>query len=118
MTGLVHRHALARIRPVMIDDGRGNQEATWPADTEEERTLRITGWALDSGTTTEDLVNRDGDEVAFIARGPIDADVQRGDRIRLDFDGHLYLIEGAVARQPGPSRITSHTVLQLKRWEE
>lgn len=110
--GQVARHTLGRQRPVMVDDGRGGVEETWPNPVEASA---LPGWALDAGNTLADAQNRDGALVQWTARGPYGADVERHDRIVVD--GATYQIEGAIVRQPGPTARTSHTILLLKNWE-
>lgn len=109
--GLVARHAIVVVRAPLVDDGRGNVTRDWTQATERE----LDGWAIDAGNTTEDEVNRDGSSVEYTVRGPLAADVEAQDRIRLL--GDLFVIEGGVLRQPGPSPLTSHTILRLIRWE-
>lgn len=110
--GLAARHTLTRLRVPAVDDGRGNVQPDWTAAPEE---TALPGWAVDAGSTVEDLVNRDGAEVSFTVRGPADADVRSTDRIR--FAGVDYEIDGGVRRQPGASAATSHMILLLTRWE-
>ena len=111
IAGLTSRHVITRERPTAVSDGRGGTDFDFTGVTP----VDIPGWALDSGATVEDLQNRDGAEVTWTARGPFSADVERHDRITVL--GVQYRIEGAVRRQPGPSHLTSHTILALARWE-
>jgi hypothetical protein len=107
---LVFRHAISVVRAPLVDDGRGNKTRNWGAASE----TTIPGWAVDAGSTVEDEANRDGSAVEYTLRGPFDADVASGDRVRLM--GGLYSIVGGVLRQPGPSPLTSHTILRLTKW--
>lgn len=109
--GLVARHTITVVRAPLVDDGRGNRTRDWTAAVDLERP----GWAIDSAGTAEDDTNRDGSSTEYTLRGPFAADVAATDRVRLF--GDLYLIDGGVLRQPGPSPLTSHTILRLIRWE-
>lgn len=109
--GLVARHSIGVLRPVRVDDGRGGVESDFSGSVE----VTLQGWALDAGPTIRDDVNREGVEIVWTARGPLLADVERFDKV-LVF-GEEFMIDGAVLRQPGPSSLTSHTILALKRWE-
>lgn len=111
ISGLVARHTLTRERPVRVADGRGGEKLDFTAATP----VPLAGWALDAGNTVADAENRDGASIEWTARGPFAADVERHDRIVLF--GEQYQIVGGVRRQPGPSPLTSHTILLLKRWE-
>lgn len=95
----------------MVDDGRGGEQA----DFTDAVQVPLFGWALDAGNTTVDDQNRDGALVQWTARGPFAADVERHDRISVF--GEQFQIDGAVRRQPGPSSLTSHTILLLQAWE-
>lgn len=95
----------------MVDDGRGGLEADFAGVSPVE----LDGWALDAGATVKDLQNRDGASISWTARGPITADVERHDRITVF--GERFQINGDVVRQPGPTALTSHTILLLERWE-
>ena len=108
--GPVARHTLTVRRAPLVEDDRGNQERDW-ANAEE---TPIPGWALDAGNTSQDLQNRDGSSVEYTARGPFNADVQGSDRVL--YAGDVYEITGGVRRQPGPSALTSHSILLLTRW--
>lgn len=109
--GRVARHTLTVRRAPLVDDGRGNKRRDW-ANATESTSL---GWALDAGGSAEDTTNRDGAAVAYTARGPFAADIQASDRIILF--GEEYKIDGGVERQPGPTRVTSHTIMRLTHWE-
>lgn len=111
ISGLVARHTLGRERPTMVDDGRGGLEPDFTGVT----SVPLPGWALDAGSTLADAQNRDGALIQWTARGPYTADVERHDRITVF--GEQFQIDGAVRRQPGPSPLTSHTILLLKTWE-
>lgn len=108
--GPVARHTVGIIRAPKIDDGHGNEDFDWGEQAETESH----GWAVDAGATAEDTTNRDGDSIEYTLRGPYRADVLATDRVR--FEGDVFLIEGAVMRQPGPSALTSHTIIRLIRW--
>lgn len=111
IAGLTSRHTIHRERPTPMSDGRGGIEY----DFTDATSVALHGWALDAGATTEDLQNRDGAEITWTARGPLDADVERHDRITVF--GVQHRIEGAVRRQPGATALTSHTILSLSNWE-
>jgi hypothetical protein len=109
--GAVARHRIDVIRAPLVDDGRGNKERDWANATERG----LTGWAIDAGSTTEDEVNRDGSAVEYTIRGPFAADIAASDHVRLL--GAVFEITGGILRQPGPSPLTSHTIIRLTRWE-
>ena len=109
--GLVARHAITVVRAPLVDDGRGNKARDWANAAE----APSPGWAVDAGATLDDTTNRDGASTEYTLRGPLAADVLATDRVRLF--GDLYLIDGAVLRQPGVSPATSHTIIRLIRWE-
>ena len=111
IVGAVARHTITVLRAALVDDGHGNRDDDWTAAAEVESP----GWAVDAGSPSEDRVNRDGASAAYTLRGPFAADVRHTDRVRLF--GDTYLIDGGVLRQPGPSPITSHTIIRLIRWE-
>lgn len=106
---LVARHTIGIVRAPLVDDGRGNEKADWLNAV----TTPSEGWAIDAGNTAEDLDGRDSDTAEWTIRGPFDADVRPTDRI--DLLGVRCSIVGAVMRQPGPSDLTSHTILRLKQ---
>lgn len=110
--GLTARHTLTRQRGVETDDGRGGTETDWNDPAE----LPIPGWAVDAGSTAEDLQNREGSAAEYTVRGPLDADVRPGDRMLLPWDADPFEVDGEVLRQPGPSAATSHCIVRLKRW--
>lgn len=110
--GLVARHSIIRRRPVMVADGRGGREADW---SQPDSQLEIEGWAVDAGNTVEDNQNRDATLLQWTLRGPFDADVQEHDHVMLF--GDRFELDGEPRRQPGPSNLTSHTILLLKRWK-
>ena len=109
--GRVARHAIVVVRAPLVDDGRGNLAADWDAATE----TPSEGWAVDVGASGEDSVNRDGASIEYTIRGPLDADLRHTDRVRLL--GGLFVVDGAVGRQPGISPATSHSVARLVVWE-
>lgn len=111
ISGLTTRHTIQRERPTATPDGRGGTDY----DFTDAVLVDLPGWALDSGATVEDLDHRDGAQIEWTARGPYLADVERHDRVTVL--GERYRIEGGVRRQPGPTGLTSHTILLLKRWE-
>lgn len=111
IAGVTARHTLQRERPNMVSDGRGGKEPDFVGVAK----VDLPGWALDAGNSSRDAQNRDGALIAWTARGPYSADVERHDRITVM--GEPYKIDGAVVRQPGPSALTSHTLLLLVRWE-
>lgn len=109
--GKVARHSIVRERPDRVPDGRGGEKSDFSGSAP----VTLRGWALDVGATVRDLEHRDGALIAWTARGPISADVERFDRITAF--GDWYMIDGAVLRQPGPTDRTSHTILFLKKWK-
>lgn len=111
ITGVVARHTILRERPTFVDDGHGNTEP----DFTDVQPVSLPGWAVDAGSTAEDEQNREGALIQYTIRGPLNADVETRDRVILM--GDRYAIDGAVVRVPGPSAVTSHTIVQLKRWE-
>ncbi|UGS26326.1 hypothetical protein K8F61_17120 [Microbacterium resistens] len=111
ISGVVARHSITIVRAPLVEDGRGNEARDW----EHAAESASAGWAIDVGASGEDTVNRDGSSVAYTLRGPFAADVQATDRVRLF--GDLYDVDGGVLRQPGPSPVTSHTIIRLIRWE-
>ncbi|MGO3844465.1 hypothetical protein [Agrococcus casei] len=111
IAGAVARHTITIVRAPLVDDGRGNRTRDWTTAAE----LESTGWAIDAGSTSEDEANRDGSSTAYTLRGPLVADVTATDRVRLF--GELFVIDGGVLRQPGPTPLTSHSIIRLERWE-
>lgn len=111
ITGLTARHTLIGERPHRVPDGRGGEHNDFTGVIG----VDLPGWGLDVGNTLRDAQNRDGAQVTWTARGPYTADVERHDRITVL--GEQYQIDGAVRRQPGPTSLTSHTILLLIRWE-
>lgn len=109
--GAVARHSIDVLRAPLIDDGRGNRSPDWSNQTE----TASPGWAIDTAATAEDETHRTGDSISYTLRGPFAADVIATDRVRLF--GETFQITGGVLRQPGPSALTSHTIIQLTRWE-
>lgn len=109
--GVVARHTIEILRAPLIADDRGNEDRDW----ENQTITESHGWAVDAGATTEDIANRDGSSIEYTLRGPYAADVLSSDRVRLA--GDVFLINGAVMRQPGPSALTSHTILRLEKWD-
>lgn len=111
ISGLVARHTISRERPLKVPISRGGFSYDFSGAVAEQ----LSGWAIDSGSTAEDLENRDGAETEFTLRGPFTADVDRHDRITIF--GTQYRIEGAVRKQPGPTELTSHIIFTVKRWD-
>lgn len=111
--GLTARHTLTRLRGVAVDDGQGGTETEW----DDPDTLPIPGCAVDAGNTVEDLQHREGSSVEYTVRGPLNADVKPGDRMLLPWETDPFEVDGGVLRQPGPSDLTSHCIVRLKRWE-
>lgn len=107
---MVAHHPIVVVRAPWVDDGRGNTTPDWANATE----TPSLGWAVDAGSTVEDESHRDGSAVEYTIRGPFTADVLATDRVRLL--GGLFQISGGVMRQPGPSSLTSHTILRLTAW--
>lgn len=107
--GLVAQHTIGIVRAPIVDDGRGNETPDWSAAV----TTPSAGWAIDAGNTAEDLNGRDSDTAEWTIRGPYAADVRPTDHVELL--GVTCTIVGAVMRQPGPTSLTSHTILRLKR---
>ncbi|WP_156759990.1 hypothetical protein [Microbacterium karelineae] len=109
--GQVDRNQIVRLRAPLVDDGRGNQARDWEKATE----TPLDGWAIDAGATGEDTTNRDGSSTAYTLRGPLEADIEATDRVRLF--GETFHVDGGVGRQPGVTARTSHCIVQLIRWE-
>lgn len=109
--GAIARHTIVVLRAPLIDEGHGNEDFDWASASETESP----GWAIDAGETAEDTAHRDGAAVEYTLRGPFAAGVLATDRVRLF--GETYLIDGGIRRQPGPSAMTSHTIIRLTRWE-
>jgi hypothetical protein len=107
--GLVARFEITVIRPSFVDDGRGGQVEDWNNATR----TGSAGWAVDAGDTSEDLDGRSSTTAHWTIRGPFAADVRATDHVGLF--GDECEIVGAVLRQPGPSTMTSHTILRLRR---
>lgn len=109
--GRVARETILIARAPLVDDGRGNETRDWdnavPAVSH--------GWAVDTGGTQDDPINRDGASVAYVLRGPFDAPVDKDDHVSVL--GGVFKIDGAPLRQPGVSPLTSHTILRLVAWE-
>ena len=111
--GVVARHTIGVLRaPVVEDPRRGSRVPDWSAAVE----TPSPGWAVDAGGAGEDAVNREGVSIAYTLRGPFGADVLPTDRVRLL--GEVFEVVGGVVRQPGPSPMVSHCIVQLARWEE
>jgi len=108
--GRIARHTLTRRRAPLVDDGHGNRRRDWAAAVD----VDLPGWAVDEAGATEDTTNRDGSSVAYILRGPFTADIETTDRAVLF--GDVFEVTG-VGRQPGPTALTSHTIVRLTRWE-
>lgn len=106
---VVRRHTITVIRAAESEDRRGNLTRDWANATR----AASKGWGIDAGNTTEDGDGRDGIAAEYTIRGPFTADVVASDRVELF--GVEFNIEGAVLRQPGPSPVTSHTIVRLKR---
>jgi hypothetical protein len=109
--GLIARHPLTVIRAEATEDRRGDVQRDWATAT---RTTSD-GWAVDAGDTTDLDDGRTGSDVAWTVRGSYAADVVSSDRVELF--GQEYDIDGEVLRQPGPSALTSHTIVRLIRIE-
>lgn len=109
--GLIARHRIDVVRAPLVEDGRGNESRNWSEATE----TPSVGWAVDAGSTIDDSTNRDGSAVEYTIRGPYAVDVAATDRVRLL--GGVFEITGGVMRVPGPSALTSHTIIRLTRWD-
>lgn len=107
--GAVARHTVTiRRAPVRVE--RGNEVFDWAAAVDSSSA----GWAVDESGSSEDEAHRNGASVSYVVRGPFDADVRHTDRVVLF--GDVFVIAGGVRRQPGPTALTSHTVLTLTVW--
>lgn len=108
----VFRHTVDVIRGVREKDRYNNDVTRWANAPE----TPDRGWAVDVGDTSSDRDGREGVVVTYTLRkrGP-KAEILPTDRIRLF--GEVFTIQGDVVYQPGPSRMTSHTILRLKRSE-
>ncbi|MGO3649353.1 hypothetical protein [Agrococcus casei] len=111
IAGAVARHTVTVVRAPLVGDGRGNLTRDWTSAAE----FDSAGWAIDAGSTSEDETNRDGSSTGYTLRGPLAADLTATDRVRLF--GELFVVDGGVLRQPGPTPLTSHSIIRLERWE-
>lgn len=106
---MVARHTVGVVRAPIVDDGRGNAKSDW----KNAIVTPSAGWAIDAGNTAENFEGREADTAEWTIRGPYAADVKPTDRI--DLLGVRCKIIGAVMRQPGPTALTSHTILRLQQ---
>ena len=109
--GPVARHTVTVIRAQSTPDRRGDAERDW----EHAARTGIPGWAVDAGDTADLTDGRTGSSASWTIRGPFNADVVPSDRIELL--GVECDIDGEILRQPGPSALTSHTIIRLTRVE-
>jgi hypothetical protein len=109
---LIFNQTLERLRVEMTTDRHGNDV---PGDWDSAAAVPMKLWAIDAGDTSEDIESREGSVVEYTARKRGEADLRDSDRIR--YRGTVYQIEGAIRFQPGPSRLTSHTIVRLRRAE-
>ncbi|MDR6691346.1 hypothetical protein J2X55_002258 [Microbacterium sp. 1154] len=109
--GIVARHRITVVRAPVTEDRRGQDVRNWDAATRTD----LDGWAIDAGDTADLKDGRAGSSASWTIRGPLDADVRSADRIVVL--GVECDIDGAILRQPGPSPLTSHTIIRLTRVE-
>lgn len=109
--GLVAKETITRLRADRVSNGYGGFEDDWSDPDESD----IPGWGVDAGGTVADLDRREGAQVQYTLRGPVAADVRRGDRVR--WNGEVYTVDGRPRVQPGPTALTSHLIVQLILWE-
>jgi hypothetical protein len=102
---------LTRLRAPQIMD-HGSMVQDWDNAT----TATLTGWTLQPGASSEDLLNREAVRVDWTAYGPYDADVSATDRIRLPSGD--YSVIGEPERWKSPTGRVSSTKLLLQRWVE
>lgn len=102
---------ITRLRaPLVLDHGSMVQD--WGNAT----TATLTGWSLQPGATTEDLLHREAVLVDWTAYGPYTADVLATDKIRLTSGD--YSVIGEPERWKSPTGRISSTKLLLQRWVE
>lgn len=104
---VIFRHDLGILRPTMGQDSHGNDALVYP-----ELAAPTGGWAIDTTGTQEDTDGRRGTVERLTVRRRGEPVVLASDRIV--WLGAVYEIEGGVQYQPGPSALTSHTILSLK----
>jgi hypothetical protein len=108
----VFSHTVGILRPTVAQDSAGDDVVSWAGVVP----ISSSGWAVGVGDATENNDARDGVTATYtlVKRG-LDVDVRPTDRVRLF--GEDYEVDGEVLRQPGPSSLTSHTIVRLKRAE-
>jgi hypothetical protein len=105
---LVFNQTITRRRAPSSTNSRGEVVRSWDSAVD----APLSGWALDAGDTSEVNDGRDGIVRVWTARcRSLTVDLVDSDRVVVF--GVEYLIDGAVLRQPGPSSMTSHTILRL-----
>ena len=102
---------LTRLRAPQVMD-HGSMVADWSEAVE----ATLTGWSLQPGASSEDLLNREAVRVDWTAYGPYDADVIASDRIRLPSGD--YSVIGEPERWKSPTGRVSSTKLLLQRWSD
>lgn len=103
----VFRHTLGILSPSTEVDAHGNDRLVYPDLAEPSY-----GWAVDTTGTQEDTDARRGTVNRLTVRRRGEPVVSASDRIV--WSGAVYEIEGGVQYQPGPTSLTSHTILALK----
>jgi hypothetical protein len=111
---LIFNQPLVRLRAEATTDRYGN---TVPGSWDDPERFAIGLWAIDAGDTSERIENRDSSVVDYTARrrGDISLALKTSDRV--EWRGEAYTIVGDIRYQPGPSRLTSHSILRLRRAE-
>lgn len=109
--GIIARHTITVVRAPVTENRRGQDVRDWNAATRTD----LKGWAIDAGDTADLRDGRVGSGANWTIRGPLNSDVRATDRIVLL--GVECDIDGAILRQPGPSPLTSHTIIRLTRVE-
>lgn len=105
----VFRYAVGVLTPTVAEDAHGNDKLVYPSVDDAVMTV---GWAVDSTGTQEDTDGRRGTLTRLTLRRRGLPVVTASDRLL--WLGSVYEIEGDVQYQPGPSAVTSHTIVSLK----
>lgn len=103
----IFRHDIGVLRPTVVVDGSGDDKLVYP-----DLATPTGGWAIDTTGTQEDTDGRSGTISRMTVRRRGAPVVLASDR--LVWLGAVYEIEGDVQYQPGPSALTSHTIVSLK----
>jgi hypothetical protein len=101
------------IRAPKIDDGRGGERYDFRSP--QVTRTPIEGCSVQPGPSNEVRESRDAELIAWTVLAPEDADVTGSDQV--EYEGKDYRIYGVPQRWTGPSELTSHTLIYLRRWE-